>query len=579
MSASAQQNHSHIFLGADQARAEHATWMVVALCTATMIVEIVGGWMVGSLALIADGVHMSTHAGAMLLAALAYWCSRRYASDPRFSFGTGKLGDLSAFTSAIILGMIAIAVAVEAFGRLLHPGPIAFSAALPIAVLGLCVNVASVYLLHRGQGHSHGHAHDESHAHGHGHDETRRIEAGAGPLELSIFETGQPPRFRLRALSGVALSASAVTLATVRSGGARQTFTFRALGNGLETNEDIPEPHEFSVVLSVDGRDFPLSFAESPDHGGAGDDNNFRAAVVHVLADAAVSVFVIAGLMLAWAFGWVFLDPLAALVGAAVIASWSVTLIRDAGAVLLDIVPDRTVADALRAAIEGDGDQLGDFHLWRLGPGHLGSHCQHRHADRPERGLLPGQAHGRDGPFASDDRGSQSGLTLRACEPRRGVMSDIRMPSISGLYEAHLTVANLDVSIPFYRDVVGLELAKTFDGRKSAFFWIDGKKNGMLGLWETGSGPMRMRLHLAFRMSLEGVLASCAALRAKGVTPIGFHGTAVDEPDVLGWMPAVSQYFSDPDGHNLEFIAVLDDAPDEGFGVGPYSKWLGRSRK
>ncbi len=155
-------------------------------------------------------------------------------------------------------------------------------------------------------------------------------------------------------------------------------------------------------------------------------------------------------------------------------------------------------------------------------------------------------------------------------------MNDIRMPAISGLYEAHLTVANLDVSIPFYRDVVGLELAKTFDGRKSAFFWIDGKKNGMLGLWETGSGPMRMRLHLAFRMSREGVLASGAALRAKGVTPIGFHGTAVDEPDVLGWMPAVSQYFSDPDGHNLEFIAVLDDAPDDTFGVGRYSKWLGR---
>lgn len=367
MSAAAQHNHSHIFLGADQARAEHATWMVVALCTATMIVEIIGGWMVGSLALIADGVHMSTHAGAMLLAALAYWGSRRYASDPQFSFGTGKLGDLSAFTSAIILGMIAIAVAIEAFGRLLHPGPIAFSAALPIALLGLCVNVASVYLLHRGQGHAHGHAH------GHWHDETRRIEATAGPLELSIFETGQPPRFRLRALEGAPLSAGAASLATVRSGGARQTFTFRALGDGLETNEDIPEPHEFAVVLSVDGRDFPLSFAEDHGHTHGGVDNNFRAAVVHVLADAAVSVFVIAGLVLAWAFGWVFLDPLAALVGAAVIASWSVTLIRDAGAVLLDIVPDGGIADALRAAIEGDGDHLADFHLWRLGPGHLGA--------------------------------------------------------------------------------------------------------------------------------------------------------------------------------------------------------------
>ncbi len=94
---------------------------------------------------------------------------------------------------------------------------------------------------------------------------------------------------------------------------------------------------------------------------------------MHVLADAAVSVLVIVGLVLARAFGWLFLDPLAALVGAAVIASWSVTLIRDAGAVLLDIIPDRGLADAMRAAIERDGDELADFHLWRLGPGHLGA--------------------------------------------------------------------------------------------------------------------------------------------------------------------------------------------------------------
>ncbi len=158
-------------------------------------------------------------------------------------------------------------------------------------------------------------------------------------------------------------------------------------------------------------------------------------------------------------------------------------------------------------------------------------------------------------------------------------MSEIGMPDISGLYESHLTVANLDISVLFYRDVVGLELAKTFEKRKSAFFWIDGKKNGMLGLWETGSGPMYMRLHLALRMTLDGVLASNAALKSKGVAPLGFHGTPVDEPDVLGWMPAVSQYFADPDGHNIEFIAVLDDAPDEAFGIGPYSKWLGRSQR
>ena len=164
MTNAALQSHSHRFLGADHARAERATWAVIALALATMVVEIVGGWMLGSIALIADGVHMSTHAGAFLLAALAYWLARRYADDPRFAFGTGKLGDLAAFTSAVILAFVGVAVGAEALARLWAPTPIAFGEAIAIACLGLAVNVASVWLLHAGGGHGHGHAH--------GHDET-----------------------------------------------------------------------------------------------------------------------------------------------------------------------------------------------------------------------------------------------------------------------------------------------------------------------------------------------------------------------------------------------------------------------
>lgn len=152
-------------------------------------------------------------------------------------------------------------------------------------------------------------------------------------------------------------------------------------------------------------------------------------------------------------------------------------------------------------------------------------------------------------------------------------MTALAMPSIAGLYESHLTVANLARSIAFYRDVVGLELAQVFEERRIAFFWLGDKRTGMLGLWETGTGPLQMRLHLAFRMDIEGVLASAAALQSRGVTPLGFSGEPLDEPVVLGWMPAVSQYFSDPDGHSLEFIAVLDEAPEPAFGIGPYSKW------
>ena len=136
--------HGHVFLGEGHEKSERKTWAVIWLCTAMMIAEIVGGWLFGSIALIADGLHMSTHAGALLLAALAYTFARRYANDPRFSFGTGKFGDLAGFASALILAMIALLIGYEAVSRLFQPVPIHFNQAIPIAVLGLLVNVASV---------------------------------------------------------------------------------------------------------------------------------------------------------------------------------------------------------------------------------------------------------------------------------------------------------------------------------------------------------------------------------------------------------------------------------------------------
>ncbi len=143
-------NHSHVFLGEGHERNERRTWMVIALCTVMMIAEIAGGWIFGSIALIADGLHMSTHASALLLAAVAYSYARRHAEDERFSFGTGKLGDLAGFTSAVVLVMIAILIGYEAVSRLIWPVHIDFNEAIPIAVLGLAVNVASVLLLSGG---------------------------------------------------------------------------------------------------------------------------------------------------------------------------------------------------------------------------------------------------------------------------------------------------------------------------------------------------------------------------------------------------------------------------------------------
>ena len=269
--------HEHLFLGERHARNERRTWLVVGLTAAMMVAEIAGGAAFGSMALVADGWHMSTHAAALAISALAYFYARRHARDPRFAFGTGKLGDLAGFTSAVILAMIAVLIGYESLVRIAEPVPIAYGEAIAIAVVGLFVNLASAWLLRDDHAHHHG-GHGHRHGHGdHGHDHA---------------------------------------------------------GHGHHR------------------------------------DNNLRAAYVHVLADAATSVLAIAGLLAARAFGWVWMDPLVGLVGTVVIAGWAWGLMRDAGGVLLDRVPDDGLAAAVRARLERDGDRVTDLHLWQGGPGH-----------------------------------------------------------------------------------------------------------------------------------------------------------------------------------------------------------------
>ena len=277
--------HHHVFLGQDHESAERRTWVVIILCTVMMLVEIIGGALFGSLALIADGLHMSTHAGALLLAALAYTFARRYAHDRSFTFGTGKFGDLAGYSSAIVLAMISLLIGYEAISRLINPVPISFREAIPIAFLGLAVNVASAWLLAGGNHHGHRHDYDHDHHHHRGDHE-----------------------------------------------------------------------HDHHAA-----------------HGAHHRDNNMRAAVVHVMADAAVSVLVIVGLLLACAFGWLWMDPVAGLIGALVIANWSIGLLRDTGGILLDRMPDPAFAEQVRGIVEAEGDRVTDLHLWRLGPGHLGA--------------------------------------------------------------------------------------------------------------------------------------------------------------------------------------------------------------
>jgi cation diffusion facilitator family transporter len=364
--------HGHVFLGESHETNERRTWLVIWLCGFMMVAEIVGGLLFGSIALVADGLHMSTHAGALLLAALAYTFARKRAGDPSFTFGTGKFGDLAGFTSAIVLAMIALLIAYESISRLFAPVTIHFAEAIPIACLGLAVNIVSAWLLSSG-GHHHGHSHAHAHA-GHDHNEAQHIPTHAGGVLLEVFEDGVPPRFRLRVESGPALTAQATSVETVRPDGSRQLFAMKDQGDYLESVEKIPEPHAFTAYVRIGQQEYPAVFEEYEDaHASADRDNNIRAAIIHVMADAAVSVLVITGLLLARTFDWLWMDPLAGIAGATVIASWSYGLIRDTGAILLDRNPDLRMATNLRQVLESDGDQLADLHLWRLGPGHLGA--------------------------------------------------------------------------------------------------------------------------------------------------------------------------------------------------------------
>ncbi|MFL5824540.1 MAG: VOC family protein [Solirubrobacteraceae bacterium] len=144
---------------------------------------------------------------------------------------------------------------------------------------------------------------------------------------------------------------------------------------------------------------------------------------------------------------------------------------------------------------------------------------------------------------------------------------------VGGLFEAHLTVLDLPRAIAFYRDVMGLSLALEVTDRGAAFFWIGQPGQAMLGLWTTGSMPMGLSLHVAFSASLQEVLGACQRLRDLGVTPLSFFEQEADEPSVIGWMPAAAVYLRDPDGHLLEYLAMLDEPARPEVGIVPWSEW------
>lgn len=270
--------HDHTFDRGSRA-AERSTRLVMWITLVMMVVEITAGWWFNSMALLADGWHMSSHALAIGLTVMAYAAARRYARDPRFAFGTWKIEVLGGFASAILLIGVALIMVVTSMERIWQPQSIRYEEAMVVALLGLGVNVVCALIL--------GRVHHHDHGHGHGHSHFR-------------------------------------------------------------------ESH------------FPDSRAHDHHH-----DLNLRSAYLHIVADAATSVLAVAALAGGWMYGWWWLDPLMGLLGAVLVASWAMGLIRDTGTVLLDREMDHPVVDEIREVIEGADDghetRLTDLHVWRVG--------------------------------------------------------------------------------------------------------------------------------------------------------------------------------------------------------------------
>jgi len=270
--------HDHSF-GQDFKRpGERKTQLVIAITAAMMVVEIVAGVLFGSMALLADGLHMASHAAALTINAFAYVYARRHARDAAYSFGTGKINTLGGFTGAVLLAGFALVMVAESVERLAVPLPIAFDQAIFVAVVGLIVNGVSMLIL--------GHDHDHGHEHGHEH-----------------------------------------------------------------ADHDQDDDHDHHHGLE-----------------GRAHDHNLVSAYLHVLADALTSVLAIVALLAAKYFGYTWMDPLMGIVGAVLVARWSIGLLRETSAVLLDRSASGPVRDEIRGSLEAvDGNRVTDLHVWCIG--------------------------------------------------------------------------------------------------------------------------------------------------------------------------------------------------------------------
>lgn len=301
--------HDHVFDEGSQA-AERGTRLVMWITLVTMVVEIWAGWWFNSMALLADGWHMSSHALAIGLSATAYATARKYARDPRFAFGSWKIEVLAGFASAIVLLGVALMMVFGSLERIWSPQPIQYVEAIAVAVLGLVVNVVCALIL--GRVHHHPPQATQTMAE---HAHADKNQHSAMHQAQSTLAAHDKPRIEIQ----------------------------RTLTHGHE------QGHGHA-------------------HGGHHHDLNLKSAYVHVIADAFTSVLAIVALLGGWWYGWSWLDPVMGLVGAVLVAVWARGLLTDTAKVLLDREMDHPVVKEIREAVETNPHtRVTDLHVWRVG--------------------------------------------------------------------------------------------------------------------------------------------------------------------------------------------------------------------
>ena len=320
----AQWQHSHEFSSQNR-DGEKNTRYVLYLTVITMVAEIAAGTIYGSMALLADGWHMGTHAAAFMITLFAYSYARKHANDPAFAFGTGKVSVLGGYTSAIALGLVALVMLIESGMRLISPEQIHFNEAIFVAVIGLSVNVLSVFLLKDHHTHDHGHGHGHSHAHDHQDDH--------------------------------------------KDEHAHAHHNCQAHTHDSHAHDE--SHHDHSHCQHEQDHQHAAEHEHNSQKAHGGHYHNLRAAYFHVLADALTSVLAIAALLFGKYMGLTWLDPIMGIVGAVIISRWSWGLIQQTSPILLDGGVKASLQRKVTQTIEAVTDhQVADLHLWRVSADH-----------------------------------------------------------------------------------------------------------------------------------------------------------------------------------------------------------------